>query len=134
MVHDLRDIFAAILAVAAAYGLDEQFAQGFVVECDFAQYVKDFAAERCLLLLKLFEEPLKDLSLACLARNEVPQVADLFLADAVDPAEALFESVGVPRKVVVYHEVRALESLSLLMVLSLRLSLCLWERKLLSSR
>jgi hypothetical protein len=36
-------------------------------------------------------------------------VADLGLADAVDAAEALLEAVGVPRQVVVHHQVRALE-------------------------
>jgi hypothetical protein len=38
-----------------------------------------------------------------------PQAAYLELADAVDPAEALFESVRVPGQVVVDHQVRPLE-------------------------
>ena len=36
-------------------------------------------------------------------------MADLGLADAVDAAEALLDAVGVPRQVVVDHQVRALE-------------------------
>ena len=36
-------------------------------------------------------------------------MADLVLADAVDAAEALLDAVGVPRQVVVDHQVGALE-------------------------
>ena len=36
-------------------------------------------------------------------------MADFGLADAVDAAEALLEAVGIPRQVVVDHQVRALE-------------------------
>ena len=39
--------------------------------------------------------------------DEVPEVADLLLADTVDAAEALFEAVGVPRQIVVHHQVGA---------------------------
>ena len=41
--------------------------------------------------------------------DEVPQVADLGLADAVDAAEALLDAVGVPGQVVVDEQVGALE-------------------------
>ena len=41
--------------------------------------------------------------------DEVPEVADLGLADAVDAAEALLQPVGVPGQVVVDHQVGALE-------------------------
>jgi hypothetical protein len=41
--------------------------------------------------------------------DEVPQVARALLADAVDAAEALLDPVGVPRQVVVDHQVGDLE-------------------------
>ena len=41
--------------------------------------------------------------------DEVPQAADLFLADAVDAAEALLDPVRVPRQVVVDHQMCGLE-------------------------
>src|SRR5271157_1386611 len=41
--------------------------------------------------------------------DQVPEMADLGLADAVDTAEALLEPVRVPGKVVVDHQVGALE-------------------------
>ncbi len=36
-------------------------------------------------------------------------MADLLLADAVDTPEALFEAVGVPRQIVVHHQVGILK-------------------------
>ena len=50
-----------------------------------------------------------DLAFASLAGDQVPKVADLLLADTVDSAEALFEPVGVPREVIVDHQVSVLE-------------------------
>src|SRR5690606_32952647 len=41
--------------------------------------------------------------------HEVPQAADLALADAVDTSEALLDSVGVPREVVVDHQMCGLK-------------------------
>ena len=50
-----------------------------------------------------------DVALAGLLGDQVPEVADLGLADAVDAAEALLEAVRVPGQVVVDHQVGALE-------------------------
>ena len=41
--------------------------------------------------------------------DQVPQVADLGLADAVDAPEALLQPVRVPGQVVIDHQMRALE-------------------------
>ena len=60
-------------------------------------------------LLQLLQQLAIDIALAGLLGDQVPQVADLGLADAVDAAEALLDAVGVPRQVVVDHQVRALE-------------------------
>ena len=57
--------------------------------------------------LELLEETFVDGTLSRFARNEVPEVTDLALADTVDAAEALLELVGVPGQVVVDHQVSA---------------------------
>ena len=41
--------------------------------------------------------------------DKIPEVADFDLADAVDASEALFESVGIPREVIIDHKVGGLE-------------------------
>jgi hypothetical protein len=51
----------------------------------------------------------EDLALAGVAGDEVPQAAHLGLPDPVDPAEPLLDAVGVPRQVVVDHEVSGLQ-------------------------
>ena len=61
------------------------------------------------LLGELLEQPLEHLAFARLVGDEVPHVADLGLADAVDAAEALLDPVRVPGQVVVDEQVRALQ-------------------------
>ena len=75
----------------------------------FAEHVEDLAAERLARLLELLEQASIDVALAGLVGHQVPQVADLGLADAVDAAEALLDAVRVPRQVVVHHQVGALQ-------------------------
>ena len=58
---------------------------------------------------ELLQQRAIDLALAGLLGDQVPEVADLGLADAVDAAEALLEAVRVPRQVVVDHQVGALQ-------------------------
>ena len=41
--------------------------------------------------------------------QQIPEVANLSLADAVDAAETLFQTIRIPWQVVVHHEVGALE-------------------------
>ena len=74
-----------------------------------AEDVEDLAAVGLALLLDLLQQPREDLALAGVVGDEVPQAADLLLADAVDAAEALLDPVRVPREVVVDHQVRDLE-------------------------
>ena len=62
-----------------------------------------------LSICELLEQAVVDVALAGLLGDEVPEVADLGLADAVDAAEPLFEAVRVPRQVVVDHQVGVLE-------------------------
>ena len=59
--------------------------------------------------VQLFEQRAVDVAFAGLLGDQVPEVADLGLADAVDAPEALLEPVGIPGQVVVDHQVGALE-------------------------
>ena len=100
---------AHLRLLAVADGVDEQLAQRPAVELHFAEHIINLAAEGLAGLLQFFEQALVDVALAGFGGDEIPEVADLGLADAVDTAEALLEAVGVPGQVVVDHEVGALE-------------------------
>ena len=60
-------------------------------------------------LLELLEKRAVDVALARFLGDQVPEVADLGLSDAVDAAKALFQAVRVPGEVVVHHQVRSLK-------------------------
>jgi hypothetical protein len=94
--------------VAVPDRLDEQLAQGVVAE-ELAEDVEDACAKGLALLFELLQQPLPDLAFPRFLGHEVPEVAHLGLADAVDTAEALLQPVGVPGQVVVDHQVGALE-------------------------
>lgn len=95
--------------VAVADGFNHQLAQGAAREVQPAQHIKHLPAEGLPRLLELFQQPPVHVPLTGFGGNQVPQVADLGLADAVDAAKALLEAVGVPGQVVVHHQVRALQ-------------------------
>jgi len=100
---------AHLRLLAVADGVDEQLAQRPAIELHFAEHVIYLAAEGLAGLLQFFEQALVYVALAGFGGDEIPEVADLGLADAVNAAEALLEAVGVPGQVVVDHEVGALE-------------------------
>ena len=108
-IHHLIEPRPRFGQVAVADGLDEQIAQAALVEGHLAEDVEHLAAQGAAFLLQLFKQALVDRALARLAGDEVPQMADLRLADAVDAAKALFQAVGVPGQVVVDHQVGALQ-------------------------
>ena len=58
---------------------------------------------------QLFQQATIDLAFAGVGRDEVPEMADLGLADPVDTAEPLLDLVRVPGQVVVDHQVAALK-------------------------
>ena len=107
-VDDLIHACFDLGIIAVADRLDQQVFERDVVE-GLAEHIEDLAAERGAFDLDLVEQLLEHLAFAGAHGNDVPQVADLGLADAVDAPEALFESVGVPRQVIVDHEVGVLQ-------------------------
>ena len=107
-VDDLLHVRLRLRQLAVADRVDEQRAQRRLAERR-AKDVEDLAAVGLALLFDLQQQPLEDLALAGVVGDEVPQAADLLLADAVDAPEALLDPVRVPRQVVVDHQVRDLE-------------------------
>ena len=108
VVDHLQEARLDLRLLAVADRLDQEVAQGLLLE-QLAEDVVDPAAERLARRLELLQEAGVDVALAGLVRDQVPEVADLGLADAVDAAEALLEAVRVPGQVVVDHQVGALE-------------------------
>ena len=109
VLHDRREAGAHLGLIAVADGLDQQIAQRLALELELAEHVEDLAAEGLAGLLQLLQQLAIDVAFAGLLGHQVPEVADLGLADAVDAAEALLDAVGVPGQVVVHHQVGALE-------------------------
>ena len=93
---------------AVANGFHQQLAQRHLRK-EIAQDIEDLAVERLALRLQFAQQPFVDVAFARLAGDQVPQVADLRLADAVNTAETLLQPVGIPGQVVVDHQVRALQ-------------------------
>src|SRR5208282_6543406 len=107
IVDDLVKSGFHVGPVAVPYGLDQQVTQ-FLFAKKLAEDVENASAERLSFLLDLFEQPFINVALARLLGQQVPEMADLSLPDAVDAAEPLFQAVWVPRQVVVHHQMRAL--------------------------
>ena len=65
--------------------------------------------KRLSFLLDLFEQALIHVAFACLLGQQVPEMADFGLADAVDAPEPLFQAIWIPGQVVVDHQMRPLQ-------------------------
>src|SRR5699024_10642317 len=77
-------------------------------EC-FTQNIK-YLAPVCLThLLELLQQSVEHLTFASVRRDDIPQSADFPLADAVDTAEPLLDSVWVPWQVIIDHQMRGLQ-------------------------
>ena len=89
--------------------VEQQLPQGPPLELQLPEHVEHLAAEGLPGPLQLLEQPPVDVALARIVGDQVPQVADLGLADPVDAPEALLQPVRVPRQVVVHHQVGPLQ-------------------------
>ena len=94
--------------VAVADSFNKHFLKAAALE-HFAQDIEHPPLEGLAFDAELFEQAVEDRALAGLFGDEVPEMANLVLADAVDAAEALFDSVRIPGQVVVDHQVGALQ-------------------------
>ena len=87
----------------------KQIAQRSALELELAEHVEDLAAQRLARLLKLLKQRAVNVAFSGLLGHQVPEVADLGLADAVDAAETLLDPVWVPGQVVIDHQVGTLQ-------------------------
>ena len=95
--------------LAVADSLDQQLSKRPAFELELAEDVKDLSAQRLARLLQFFQQLAVNVALAGFLGDEVPEMADFGLADAVDAAEALLDAVRIPRQVVVHHQMGALK-------------------------
>ena len=107
-VHALEETGLDLRPFAVANGVHEQVAHLGPLE-EAPEYVVDPSAEGLAGGLQLLEQPAVDLPFAGVLRDEIPEMADLGLADAMDAPEPLFQPVRIPRQIVVDHQMGALE-------------------------
>ena len=109
VVDDLVQLRPDLGPIAVTDRVQQQVAQRLPLE-RLAEHVEDLAAvgaSRCSSILS--SSSWNTVAFPGAGRDQVPQVADLGLADAVDAAEPLLDPVRVPRQVVVDHQVGALQ-------------------------
>ena len=92
LVDYLREPRPHLGPVAVADRFDQQVAQRPALELQLRRARRRPGRRGLALLLELLEQPAVDLALARLVGDQVPEVADLGLADAVDAAEALLDA------------------------------------------
>ena len=94
--------------VAVSDRLEKQVLKARLLE-DLAEDIEDAAFERFALYFDLFQQAMIDITLARFLSHEIPKMTHLLLTDAVDTAKPLFEAIGIPRQVVVDHQVCVLK-------------------------
>ena len=105
----LRESGAYLRALAIANRLEQEVTQWPTRELELAKHVEDLPTEGRTGLIEFVEQGAVHFAFAGLLSDEVPQVTHLCLANAVDTAEALLQAVGVPRQVIVHHQMGALQ-------------------------
>src|SRR5947209_4460010 len=87
-------LYLGLIAVANSF--KQQLAQRSFLEGELAEHVEHLAAQGGALFLKLVQEAVINFAFARIFRHQVPEMAHLGLADAVNAAEALLQAVGIP--------------------------------------
>ena len=105
----MRQLGTDLGAFTVTDGLNQQITQRPPLELDLAEHIEDLAAERLARLLQFLQQGVVDVALTRLLGHEIPEVAHFRLADTVDAAESLLNAVGIPRQIVVHHQVGALK-------------------------
>src|SRR5262245_38228247 len=104
----LTETGAYLWSVSIADSFNKEILKADVLK-DFTKNVEDAAFKRIALDFKLFEESVINSALACLIGYKIPEMADLLLSDAVYTAKALFETVWIPRQIIIDHQIGVLE-------------------------
>ena len=99
---EIRQALARFWGIAVPDRIDEQIPQANLTE-KLTEDVEYCPAKGGAFFLQLGKQTAVDLSLAGFLGQEVPEVADLRLSDAVYAAEALFDPVWIPGQIVVDH-------------------------------
>jgi hypothetical protein len=107
-VDAVREAGANLGQVVVTDGIEQE-----VLEALFLEHLTkniEYASFECFVDgFQLDEQTMIDFALAGFLGHEVPEMTDLLLANAVDAPETLFETVRIPRQVVIDHEIGVLE-------------------------
>ena len=109
MIDRRREARSHLGLFPVADGLDQELTEGPPFEVKLAEHIEHLPAQGLPRLLQLVEELEIDVALPRFIRDQVPEVTYFRLANAVNPAEALLQPVGVPGQIVVHHQVGALQ-------------------------
>src|SRR5690606_10609480 len=107
-IDGLEQLGLHVFLLAILDSLHEQIAQRRSLE-EFTQHVVDAAPQGLPRRFELLEKSRVHLAFTGVRGNEVPEMAYLGLANSVNPPEPLLDLVGVPRQVVVDHQMSALK-------------------------
>ena len=107
--NHLRQARLHVLPLAVSDRLDKQFAQRAPLELELSEHIEDLSAKGLACLFKFFKQCVVNVALAGLAGHEIPEMADLGLADSMNAAKSLLYTIRIPGKIVVHHQVRALK-------------------------
>jgi len=108
MVNLLAEFGPHVVAVAVTDGFNQQFFETLALE-HFAKNVEHPAFQRLAFDAEFFEQAKINVAFAGFLGDEIPQMANLLLADTVDAPEPLFKAVGIPRQIVVHHQICTLQ-------------------------
>ncbi len=109
IVHHFVQTGFYLRVIAVPHCFDQQFTQRPVIKSHLAENIKHFAAESLTFFFQLLEQTLEHKSLPRFRSYQIPQVANLRLADTMDASKTLLQAVRVPRQVIVYHQMRSLQ-------------------------
>src|SRR5208283_1040342 len=95
--------------IPVAYCLDQKIAKRLTLELELSENIEYLAPQGLTRLLKFIQQLAVNIPFAGLFCHQVPEMTHFGLAYAVDAAETLLNTVGVPWEVIVDHQVSALE-------------------------
>ncbi len=89
--------------------LKQQIAQRLFAKRHLSENIKYLATKGVTFFIEFAEQALEHLALTGVRCDEIPQMTDLGLTNAMNASEALLKSIGIPRQIVIDHEMRTLQ-------------------------
>ena len=109
MLDNAVEAGADLRVLVVANCIDQQLLQGLALK-NFAQDIEDRIGAECFtLLLQLAKEPEKHVTFTGALCDKIPKVALFTLTDTVNTAKSLLQPVGIPRQIIVHHQVSTLK-------------------------